>query len=233
MTGRDPTKGKGKSKAIDITGLFTWTGYVCPVALDIASDPGGPFGGDPDGVIDKFDVPNDQDGDGDIDDDDLAIYLAALCEFHNNEWVFNVANLVIQDQNIINDGIKLAKLRFYPVSTTEFTPTEPDVTTHIHEVVSVGGAHVVDGTGDPVDITGGTVDPGTVIHDQAVVTAGTGPAPTGTVTFKRYDNGICSGDDPAPGGIGTRQSPWLPGWPKRETSTRVDSPRWSRPSLTR
>lgn len=184
------SKGKGKSTAKDITGLFTWTGYVCPVSLDVASDPDGPFAGAPDGTIDQFDVPNDQDGDGDIDADDLAIYLAALCEFHNNEWVFNVDDLVVQGQDISNDGVKLVQIRFYPVATTEFTPSTPDVTTEIHRVIDQ--LHV--------DVTGGTVDPGTVVHDKAILTAGTGPTPTGRVTFSRFDNGTCSGA-PAPDSV--------------------------------
>jgi hypothetical protein len=109
------SKGKGKATAADITGLFTWSGYACDAALDLNGD----------GVIDEADVPADQDGDGDIDADDLEIYLgnqvaAGVCTYYENEWVFNVADLVVQDQDIVNDGVKLLKVRFYPVATTEF-----------------------------------------------------------------------------------------------------------------
>ena len=169
----EPTekKGKGKATAADITGLFTWTGYVCPVALDVNGD----------GVIDELDVPNDLDGDGDVDADDLAIHLAALCEFHNSEWVFNVADLVVQDQDITNGGVKLLKVRFYPVATTEFTPTTPTVITEIHDAAE----NVV---------TGGSAPVGTSVHDSATLTAGTGPAPEGTVIFFWFTDGNCSGD---------------------------------------
>jgi hypothetical protein len=45
---------------------------------------------------------------------------AATCVFFENEWVFNIADLVVQSQEIDNDGGKLLEIRFYPVSTTSF-----------------------------------------------------------------------------------------------------------------
>jgi hypothetical protein len=49
-----------------------------------------------------------------------------------------------------------------------------------------------------VDVTGGTVPAGTVVHDEAVVTKTAGtpaavPAPTGTVTFTLYASNNCQG----------------------------------------
>ena len=117
-----PHKGKGKATATDITGLFLWTGYACDDSLDITGD----------GVLDESDVPIEYDlaenggnENGVIDPEELNNYLAdmeeaGLCTFYENEWVFNVADLVVQDQEITNDGVKLLKIRFYPVSTTEF-----------------------------------------------------------------------------------------------------------------
>ena len=48
------------------------------------------------------------------------------------------------------------------------------------------------------DLTGTTVTPGTVVHDEAVVTKGPGtpvgvPDPTGRVTFALFDNATCNG----------------------------------------
>lgn len=42
------------------------------------------------------------------------------------------------------------------------------------------------------DVTNGVVATGTMIHDLAVVT-GAGPVPTGSVTFRRYAGGTCTG----------------------------------------
>jgi hypothetical protein len=103
-------KGQGKSKAVDITGLFLWSGDVCDDSLDINGD----------GEITVDDVTVDLTGDGIIDEDDLAIYLETNCTQFDSEWVFSVADLVVVDNTITNDNVKLLKLRFYPVATTEF-----------------------------------------------------------------------------------------------------------------
>jgi len=43
------------------------------------------------------------------------------------------------------------------------------------------------------DITGGSVDTGTVVHDKAIVN-GLGPTPTGTVDFARFATNNCTGE---------------------------------------
>jgi hypothetical protein len=121
------TKGKGRSKATDITGLFMWSGYVCDAVLDSNGD--GVLDVDDlanvdingDGIIDANDIP-DMNGDGSVDEADLALFMGdnISCTYYDNEWVFNVADLVVQDQTIQNDGAKLLKIRFYPVATTSF-----------------------------------------------------------------------------------------------------------------
>lgn len=115
-------KGKGKAKAQDITGLFIWTGYVFQAALDTS----GPDGV-PDGVINEYDVPSDYDTDGTvgISPEELAAWIAdqvtaGTAEYHENEYIWDIADLVIQEQDIVNDGAKLLKIRWYPVSTTTF-----------------------------------------------------------------------------------------------------------------
>ena len=111
----EDAKGKGKSTGTDITDLFKWTGYVFDASLDLNGD----------GVIDLADVPDEYDisGNGVIDPgeyqswlDDQALY--GLATYYENEWILNIADLVVSDQNIENDGVKLLKLRFYPVATT-------------------------------------------------------------------------------------------------------------------
>jgi len=138
------TKGKGKSKATDITDLFTYVGWVVHPDLDIS----GP-NGTPDGVIDAYDVPanataiviaagknvTDYDCDPDwgncntiIDlveewlafqadlDPPMAWYYAP----EDGMWIFNIADLVVTEQGLVNDGTKLLQIRFYPKDGTTF-----------------------------------------------------------------------------------------------------------------
>lgn len=126
----DPTaRGKGKSKAVDITRLFIYTGWVVDATLDANEDE----------VIDINDVPvadygeampgenRDYNNDGVEDEADVEAWLtdmAALAEplawYFANEWIFNIADLVITEQGLMNDGTKLVQIRFYPVVTTTF-----------------------------------------------------------------------------------------------------------------
>lgn len=135
------TKGKGKSKATDITRLFTYIGWV----VDATLDTDGPEGW-PDGVIDINDVPVDDYGDNlagsnqdynndgivnnwDVEDwlDDMAALDQPLAWHYteeDKEWIMNIADLVITEQGLENDGTKLMQIRFYPVDTTTFTAEE-------------------------------------------------------------------------------------------------------------
>ncbi|MGQ0534970.1 MAG: hypothetical protein ACT4PT_02745 [Methanobacteriota archaeon] len=100
----------GKSKALDVTALFAWTGYVCDQVYDTNGN----------GEIDLGDLPGDLTGDGLVDGADLAAYLAANCTYHASEWVFNIADLVVYGWDWHNSGSKLVQVRFYPTTTTEF-----------------------------------------------------------------------------------------------------------------
>lgn len=115
-------QGKGKSRATDITDLFMWTGWVYDANLDISGD----------GIIDSNDVPleydwleNGGDGDGIISEAEFNTWLAdqeaeGLAAYYENEWILNIADLVVTDQTISNDGVKLLKVRFYPVESTTY-----------------------------------------------------------------------------------------------------------------
>jgi hypothetical protein len=131
------TKGKGKSKATDITRLFTYTGWVVDARLDTNGTEGVP-----DGVIDIYDVPlgdydgdpltpqnRDYDGNGVVDELDVEAWLTDMAAldppmawYFYAEWIFNIADLVITEQGLVNDGTKLVQIRFYPVDSTVFTP---------------------------------------------------------------------------------------------------------------
>lgn len=126
----ESTKGKGNSKATDITKLFTYTGWVVDASLDINED----------GVIDINDVPvgdydndpnteenQDYNNDGDEDEADVEAWLEdmiaeGMAWYFDKEWILNIADLVITEQGLVNDGTKLLQIRFYPVDTTEFIP---------------------------------------------------------------------------------------------------------------
>jgi hypothetical protein len=38
-------------------------------------------------------------------------------------WILNIADLVVSEQPITSDGSKLLQVRFYPVATTQYTPS--------------------------------------------------------------------------------------------------------------
>lgn len=136
----ETTGGKGRSKATDITSLFTYTGWV----IDSRLDTNGPLNdGQPDGIISIWDVPlgnydiatdptglltpdnRDYNNDGTEDEADVAAWLEdnpTLAWYYENEWILNIADLVITEQGLVNDGTKLLQVRFYPVDTTVFNP---------------------------------------------------------------------------------------------------------------
>ncbi len=131
----DTAPAKGKSVAVDITPLFIYTGWVVDARLDTS----GPEG-TPDGIIDIYDVPvGDYDGDpltpdnqdynndGYVNDADVEAWLTdmaaldpAMAWYFDSEWIFNIADLVITEQGLQNDGTRLVQIRFYPVVTTTF-----------------------------------------------------------------------------------------------------------------
>ena len=151
---KDPSAtGKGKSKARDITHLFIYTGWVVDQILDVNDND----------VIDIGDLPGDLDAKAmiaaagkvwqDYDQDPLwgnnnnlidtiEEWLAfnadldpPLAWYFANVWIFSIADLVITEQGLVNDGTKLLQIRFYPVATTEFTPYQQII---VKKVVSSG-----------------------------------------------------------------------------------------------
>ena len=130
------TKGKGYSKATDITDLFTYTGWIVDPILDVNDN----------GFIDIGDVPEgyevplgdydenaatednrDFNNDGTFDDADkieswLTDNIGTKAWYYENEWILNIADLVITKQGLVNDGTKLLQIRFYPVDSTQLTP---------------------------------------------------------------------------------------------------------------
>lgn len=101
---------KGKSKAVEITDMFRWSGYACNETYDI----------DGDGEITINDT-TDLNGDNVTDETDLALYLDMNCVEFSNAWIYDIADLVIYGWDYKNTGAKLVQVRFYPIATTEFS----------------------------------------------------------------------------------------------------------------
>jgi len=109
-------RSKGKSKAVPISGMFNWTGYVC-------------YETDPDGEG-TFYIPTQMcglDTNGDTLIDQITLPVDGLCTegtlvelyCHNYEtplWVFNIADFLTYLWSTDNYGLKLLQIRFYPIT---------------------------------------------------------------------------------------------------------------------
>lgn len=100
---------KGKNKATDITGMFQWTGWACNESVDT----------DGDGNITIHDT-GDMNSDGMVNQTDLDLYLSQNCQYMENRWIFDLADMVVYGWDYNNYGSKLVQVRFYPLKTTEF-----------------------------------------------------------------------------------------------------------------
>jgi len=135
-------KGKGKSKAIEITDLFKWSGVLCDPSLDTS----GPLGV-PDGILSLDDFPllteaiieaaldparadllwltdpHSDSFDDVISEAEFTAYLSTLaeCEEFTEKWIFIIADIVRYGLDYVSNGASLTQMRFYPVATTEFT----------------------------------------------------------------------------------------------------------------
>jgi len=118
MDSQELIRSKGKSKAVDVTALFQWSGYACDQTYDSNGNGEidlGDLDTDDDGVPDL-----DLDGNGVVDDADLALYLEMSCSYLDSAWIFDIADLVVYGWDYKNNGAKLVQTRFYPVDTTTF-----------------------------------------------------------------------------------------------------------------
>ncbi len=134
---------RGKSKAKPITELFWWSGYVTDnTSLDRNGD----------GKLTIEDVGDNStaypytvwsewlaseliwgDADGRVSEEEVLDWLQWLVDegtygvtLEGPTWIFDIANMVISGQKVINDGTKLFQIRFYPCSTTTFPDFDPE-----------------------------------------------------------------------------------------------------------
>jgi len=109
--GHKVTRTKGKHPAIKISDLFTFTGYVC-----YNTDPGGyALKGmcvkdtNADTIPDVMVEP----GVNDACPDGYTL-TQVYCQYHDSEWIFNIADLVNYFWQVDSHGSKLVQIRFYP-----------------------------------------------------------------------------------------------------------------------
>lgn len=112
------TRKKGNSKAVDISGMFQWSGTVCYFEEPLDGyDSSGQVccvDTDLDGVLDQC-LPA-------IIDTTTAIasceegstLLTTYCKSFSADWIFNVADYVSMLMESSNNGVKLLQIRFYP-----------------------------------------------------------------------------------------------------------------------
>ncbi len=109
---------KRKLKAIDITGLFKWSGPVC--YFTEPEDDGYELSkkiccsdGDSDGVFESCSNPKIQNRLETCKED---YFLSDVyCKVYKSEWVFNISDLVEYLWSMNNNGVKMLKVRFYPI----------------------------------------------------------------------------------------------------------------------
>lgn len=129
--GQSLERTKGKSKAVDVTEMFTYTGIAFDTSLDADLD------GDLtiadflliddinlDGVVDALDD-RDLNGDLVVDDADFSLWLVFLAgeglyQELTEAWIFDIADLVVYGWDYENNGSKLVQVRYYPVDQAEF-----------------------------------------------------------------------------------------------------------------
>jgi hypothetical protein len=111
------TRKKGKSKAVDITGLFEWTGDVCYFTQDYCDPDLGC-----DATMELCCTDADMDGiyesclpkEVDVECPEGTMQVTAFCNSYTDEWVFNIGDFVTYLWDIENNGLKLLQVRFYP-----------------------------------------------------------------------------------------------------------------------
>ena len=123
----EPVKGKGKSKAVNITDLFIWSGVLCDPESAADVDGNGEISLDDDfpalveaDIMAAAIAAGVYTPDGLIDNAEFIAYLAATyadCFAFYEEWIFIIADIVRYGIDYVNDGATLTQIRFYPVET--------------------------------------------------------------------------------------------------------------------
>jgi hypothetical protein len=109
------TRSTGKSKAVDITNIFEYSGQVCYFNADDALNLPNPgtmslccFDSSGDGTFQQTECM------GDVPTCPVPLTVLT-CGGYSEAWVFNIADFVQYLWGITNDGVKLVQVRFYPI----------------------------------------------------------------------------------------------------------------------
>jgi hypothetical protein len=111
------TRKKGKSKAVEISGMFQWSGTVCyfdePESFESSSTVCC-VDSDVDGVLDEC-TPATVDTSTELSTcAEGSTELTTYCKSFTSEWIFNAADYITMLMESNNNGVKLLQIRFYP-----------------------------------------------------------------------------------------------------------------------
>lgn len=112
------TRKKGKSKAVDISGMFQWSGTVCyfeePTDGYESSSTVCCVDSDLDGILDDC-TPATVDTSTELSTcEEGSEELTTYCKSFTAEWIFNAADYITMLMESDNNGVKLLQIRFYP-----------------------------------------------------------------------------------------------------------------------
>lgn len=127
------TRSPGRSKAVDITGLFMWTGEICyltqpdasilPTTKTFCAQDANPMDGiaddaDSNGIPDVLEpMPVTQICPTGYVPVTLNVYCVNYAEADASaQWVFNIGDLVDYFWQLNDQGVKLLQVRFYPIT---------------------------------------------------------------------------------------------------------------------
>jgi hypothetical protein len=103
---------KGKSRAVEITDLFMFSGTICTILPDAGLDPNlCCFDEDDNGIYDYCMNATDSECDG------AGVAVYGECEEYTAEdrvWIFNLGEIVDLLWQFDNNGVKTTQIRFYP-----------------------------------------------------------------------------------------------------------------------
>lgn len=104
---------KGKSRAVDITDLFMFTGTICTI-LDVDTSPNLCCYDDDQNGFYEYCLKASETGCINIGDGEGAAVYGDCDNEYTEEWIFNLGEIVDLLWQFDNNGVKTTQIRFYP-----------------------------------------------------------------------------------------------------------------------